>query len=424
MTIEAVAGVPGARPPARRRKQRARLADQPRVPIEVELTGFAAGGRAVGRAPDGRVVFVERALPGELVLAEITRDEPSYIEATTVDVRRAAPGRVDAPCAYFGQCGGCQLQHADYALQLELKTAVVAEQLRRIGRFEAAPLAPMLGMADPWGYRNHARFTVRRDGDVGFMEHGTHRFLRIDECLIAHPLVNETLRAVQGRTMQTAQLSVRVGEHTGDVMVQPRLRWRPGRGRHVASGQATYEEELGGVRFRVSGSAFFQVNTRQAERLAAHVVERVLAARPHVVVDAYGGVGTFAALLAPHVAHVLTIEQSVAAGDDAAVNLAAHENVERRVGSVEALLPGLEPAPDVVIVDPPRVGLQPVVVSAILESPARRLVYVSCDPATLARDLRLLVDGGFALVDVQPVDMFPHTQHIECVATLDRTPAS
>jgi len=390
----------------------------------VELIGLAAGGRAVGRAPDGRVVFVERALPGERVLAEIKRNEPSYIEAATVEVRQAAPGRVKPPCPYFGQCGGCQLQHADYALQLELKTAVVAEQLRRIGRFEAALLAPMLGMADPWGYRNHARFTVRRNGDVGFMQQGSHRFLRIDECLIAHPLVNQTLRAVQGRTMQTAQLSVRVGEHTGDVLVQPRLRWRPGRSRHLASGQQTYEEELGEARFRVSASAFFQVNTRQAERLAALVLERVRAAHPQVVVDAYGGVGTFAALLAPHVARVLTIEQSAAAGNDAAVNLAAHENVERRVGSVEALLPELEPSPDVAIVDPPRVGLQPVVVQALINSRVRRLVYVSCDPATLARDLRMLVDGGFALTDVQPVDMFPHTQHIECIATLDRAAAA
>jgi 23S rRNA (uracil1939-C5)-methyltransferase len=421
MTIEAPEPVPApARPPRRRRQ---RLADQPRVPVEVTLHGFAAGGRAVGRAPDGRVALVAQALPGERVLAEVTRDEPSYIEATAVVVHEAAPGRVEPPCPYFGTCGGCQLQHASYPLQLELKTAIVAEQLRRIGRFVDAPLAPMLGMDDPWGYRNHLRFTVRRDGDVGFMQHGTHRFLRIEQCLIAHPRANAALRAVQGRTMQTAQLSVRVGEHTGDVMVQPRLRWRPGRARPLPSGQATYEEELGGTRFRVSAPAFFQVNTRQAERLAALVVERVREVTPQLVVDAYSGVGTFARLLASHVPRVLTIEQSVAADDDAAVNLATCANVERRVGSVEAVLPELDPAPDVVVVDPPRVGLQAQVVQAVLAARVGRLVYVSCDPATLARDLRLLVDGGFALSSVQPIDMFPQTQHIECVTTLDRAAA-
>ena len=162
------------------------------------------------------------------------------------------------------------------------------------------------------------------------------------------------------------------------------------------------------------------MNTRQAERLVRLVVERVDAARPRVVVDAYSGVGTFAALLAPTVPEVVAIEESAAACGDAEVNLAGLPNVRMLVGSVEELLPGLDPSPDVVVIDPPRVGVSPAVVDGILASTARRLVYVSCDPATLARDLRLLVEGGFELGEVQPIDMFPHTQHIECIATLDR----
>jgi 23S rRNA (uracil1939-C5)-methyltransferase len=411
-----------ARARGRRARRKERVLDQPRKPLELQLEGFAAGGKAVAHAPDGRVVFVEFGIPGERVIAEITREDATYIEATTVAVLDASPARVIPRCEYFGTCGGCQLQHIDYSEQLKLKTEVVRDQLRRIGHFESPPLRDMIGMADPWNYRNHLRFTVRRDGDVGFMEHGSHRFLRIDDCDIAHPKVNEVLRATQGRTMQTAQLSVRVGEHTGDLLVQPKLRWRPGRSRHVPSGQAHYTEQIGAQRFRISSPAFFQVNTRQAERVADLVVARVRDAKPRVVVDAYAGVGTFAALLAPHVAQLITIEYSAAAGDDAEVNLAPFPNVHRVVGTVEDTLPDLEPAPDVVIVDPPRVGLQLAVIDAILASPARRLVYVSCDPATLARDLRLLIDGGFALTEVQPLDMFPHTQHIECVTTLDRAP--
>jgi 23S rRNA (uracil1939-C5)-methyltransferase len=407
-------------PNAKRRRRKPRVLDQPRKPIEVLLTGFAAGGKALGHAEDGRVVFVEFGIPGERVVAEIMRENASYIEATTVRVLEASPLRVEARCEYFGRCGGCQLQHIEYGEQLRLKTDIVREQLRRIGRLEGAPLRDTIGMREPWAYRNHLRFTVRRDGDVGFMQHGTHRFLRVDHCEIAHPEVNRVLREVQGRTMQTAQLSVRVGEHTGDLLVQPKLHWRPGRTGHMRSGQAHYKETLRGVPYRISSPAFFQVNSRQAERLVELVVARATAARPAVVVDAYSGVGTFAAQLAQHVAQVFTIEWSAAAGDDADVNLGGLENVTRVVGTVEETLAGLSPSPDVIVVDPPRAGLQASVIEAIQASAATRLVYVSCDPSTLARDLRLLVGGGFDLVEVQPLDMFPHTQHIECIATLDR----
>jgi 23S rRNA (uracil1939-C5)-methyltransferase len=394
--------------------------------LTLELTGFAPGGKAVAHAPDGRVVFVEYGIPGERVVAEVVEEHSSYIEATTVAVERASPARVEPRCEYFGRCGGCQLQHVDYAEQLRLKTGVVREQLARIGRFEEAEidgvLSEMIGMQHPWAYRNHMRFTVRRDGEVGFMQRGTHRFLRIDRCEIAVDRVNELLSLTQGRTMQTRQLAVRVGENTGDELIQPHLSWRPSaRGPRPRSGQRRYTETLLGQPYRISAAAFFQVNSRQAERLLQLVIERVEAIRPRVVVDAYAGVGTFAAQLSRSVETVVTIEESAAAGSDAELNLGDLQNVRRVIGKVEGTLPGLRPSPDVVVIDPPRAGLAPGVTEAIRASKARRVVYVSCDPATLARDLRVLVDGGFTLTEVQPVDMFPHTQHIECVTVLDRT---
>ena len=388
------------------------------------MSGFAAGGKAVGHAPDGRVTFVEYGIPGERVLAEITAETSSYIEATTVEVREPSESRVEPRCQYFGRCGGCQLQHIGYGEQLRLKTGVVREQLRRIGRFEDEAvdgvLREMIGMADPWAYRNHMRFTVRRDGDIGFMEHGSHRFLRIDQCEIALPAANRVLQDAQGRTMQTRALTVRVGEHSDELLVQPKLRWRPQRRGRTRSGQPHYHELLRGARYRVSSPAFFQVNSRQAERLIELVVARARAVQPRLVADAYSGVGTFAVALAQVVPDVVTIEYSAAAGDDAEVNLAPYDNVQRIVGTVEEQLPALDPQPDVIVVDPPRAGLDASVVDAIIDSRARRLVYVSCDPATLARDLRRFADGGLALSEVQPIDMFPHTQHIECISTLDR----
>ncbi len=414
---------PGKQQQKTRRRRKGRLHDQPRRPIEIELTGFAHGGYAVGRAPDGRVAFVSFGVPGERVIAEVTSESASYLEAETVQVLEASPNRVEPRCEYFGRCGGCQLQHIDYEEQVRLKTEVVREQLRRIGGFEDASIRPMLGMDDPWGYRNHMRFTVRRDGDIGFMQRGTHRFLRIDDCDIAHPRLNAMLAAAQDRTYGTRQISMRLGERTGDILVQPRLQWRPGSRPRFPSGQKHYEEELLEQRYRVSASAFFQVNTRQAERLVDLAVRRLIEAQPRVVVDAYSGVGTFAALLASRVDQVVTIEAQPSADDDAAVNLSGFDNVTRLVGTVEDVLPGLEPSPDALVIDPPRAGVERSVIDAILASEARRVVYVSCEPSTLARDLRLLVDGGFDIVEVQPVDMFPHTQHIECVTTLDRRPA-
>ncbi len=400
------------------------MLDRPRKPIEIELTGFAAGGKAVGRAPDGRVAFVEYAIPGERVLAEITAETASFVEATTIEVREPSELRVEPRCQYFGRCGGCQLQHVAYGEQLRLKTGIVREQLRRIGRFEDEAidgvLREMIGMADPWAYRNHMRFTVRRDGEVGFMEHGSHRFLRIDHCEIALPAANRVLQDAQGRTMQTRALTVRAGEHSDELLVQPKLRWRPHRRGRTRSGQPHYHELLRGARYRVSSPAFFQVNSRQAERLIELVVARARAVQPRLVADAYSGVGTFAVALAQVVPDVVTIEASAAAGDDAEVNLAPYDNVRRITGTVEEQLPALDPVPDVVVVDPPRAGLDASVIDAIVESGVRRLVYVSCDPATLARDLRRLADGGMELSEVQPIDMFPHTQHIECISTLDR----
>ncbi len=426
MTTDTSPAATEQRAPKRRRRRKGRPHNHPRIPLTLELTGFAPGGKAVAHAPDGRVVFVEYGIPGERVVAEIVEEHSNYIEATTVAVERAAPTRVEPRCQYFGRCGGCQLQHIDYDEQLVLKTGVVREQLRRIGRFEEPEidtvLRDMLGMQRPWAYRNHMRFTVRRDGDVGFMERGTHRFLRIDHCEIAVDRVNEVLALTQGRTMQTRQLSVRVGEHTGDELIQPKLSWRPSaRWPRVRSGQRRYSEKLLGQTYRISAAAFFQVNSRQAERLVQLVIDHVEAARPSVVVDAYAGVGTFAAQLSRSVETVITIEESAAAGSDATLNLGDLDNVRRVIGKVEQTLPNLRPSPDVVVIDPPRVGIAREVIDAILASTARRVVYVSCDPATLARDLRLLVDGGLTLTEVQPVDMFPQTQHIECVTVLDRS---
>ncbi|MFQ5595387.1 MAG: class I SAM-dependent RNA methyltransferase, partial [Anaerolineae bacterium] len=327
-------------------------------------------------------------------------------------------------CPYFGRCGGCQWQHVDYKTQLAFKTNLVREQLRRRGDFENPPVRPAIGMEEPWHYRNQARFTIGRDGQLGFNEQFTRRFLPIDECLILHPKINAVLRALQGRCADVKhQVVVRYGFHTDELMVFPHV---PVDGLPFETGQRYFHETLLGHRFQVFDSSFFQTNTLQAETLAQLVQEKLALAGDEVVVDAYCGVGAFGVLLAEQAGHIIGIEESATAIADARENIEGFDNpstssgrrIELIEGKTEAVLPQLEGPIDAVVLDPPRAGCRPVVLEALIKLRPARIVYVSCDPYTLARDLRILVDGGFDLMEVQPVDMFPQTHHIETVTTL------
>jgi 23S rRNA (uracil1939-C5)-methyltransferase len=414
-------------------------------PVSVEVTDAAFGGEGIGHLPDGRVVFVPRTLPGEAALVRVQQDKRDFARAELELVERAAPGRVEPPCPYYkAGCGGCSWQHAEYPLQLRMKEQIVTEQLRRIGHFADASelVRPAIGMLEPWHYRNQARFTVgRRFGELCFTFRSTHRLLRIDHCWIVHPVINEMIEIAQGRLSSLGrrihQVSVRVGANTGQVMISPALPEVS----EIESGQAFLEEELLGRRFRLEPSSFFQVNTRRevralapglgnpvlplpqdgvsmAELLALLVIDRLQPEASQLVIDAYSGVGTFALLLAPLVRQAIGIEEAPSAVRDAMHNGQDVGNVRFVRGKTEAVLPSLDERPDAVVLDPARVGCHPAVLEALLNLRPHRVVYVSCDPSTLARDLRVLVDGGYALHEVQPLDMFPQTYHIENVATL------
>ncbi len=385
--------------------------------IELHLEDMAYQGAAIGRE-DGRVVFAEYGIPGEDVVVAIERDRKDHSLGRVVAVRTPSPERVDPPCPYFGVCGGCQWQHIRYEHQLVLKQHVVRQQLRRIGKFEDPPVSPTVPSPNQFGYRNHARFSVDGKGNLGYISRPGHgyRFIRIDRCLIMHPAINEVLGRLQGKAFVKHQLMVRCGINTGELLVQPDVSAIDS---EIPSGQRFYHESLLGHRFRISASSFFQTNTGVAERLVQLVLERIAPTGREVVVDAYAGVGTFAAFLAPRVARVIGIEEAPSAVDDARVNLDQFDNVEYVMAKVEQVLGKLAVRPDVVILDPPRVGCAPEALTGVLMLRPPRIVYVSCDPATLSRDLRKLVDGGYRLLDVTPLDMFPQTYHIESVATLE-----
>lgn len=384
--------------------------------VEVLIDELAPKGDGVGPLGDKRA-FAARTIPGERVRVQIRRHRREWIAVDLLEVLEPSPDRVEPRCPLFAECSGCQLQHVAYPRQLLLKHALVARSLREHGGFVDAPVAPVLGASDPWHYRNHGRFTVQ-GGHLGFVRHFRRQFLPVPQCPIMEPRINDVMARLDGRLQGATQCNVRVGAE-GSLMIQPRLPQVEG---EQESGQAFLEEELLGKRFRVSAAAFFQVNRPQAERLAELVQQRVQAGPEGTVIDAYGGVGTFAVLLSPHVGKVISIEESGPAVQDAKLNIEGLANVELVLGKTEEVLAGIPGPVHAIVLDPPRSGCQPEALQAVIAHAPRRVVYVSCDPETLARDLRVLVDAGYELREVQPVDMFPHTHHVECVATLQRQP--
>jgi len=381
--------------------------------LRLKLDGFGPTGEAVAES-DGMTVHVFGGIPGEEVLAAVVRRHRKHVAARVAGVVAASPWRIEQPCPYFGECTGCQWQHVAYERQLEIKRQLLAEALAAGAGVEERLVAPPDPAPETFGYRNHARFTVGPEGLLGFVNRDTHRFVRVDRCLLMHPWINQALPQLQGRCGQTTQVSIRYGVNTGSWVVQPAL----GPSIPLESGQTHYEERLLGSRFRIHNASFFQVNTLQAEKMAELIIERLSLTGREMIVDAYAGVGTFAVLLAPHADRIFAIEDSAIAVRDARANCNGLGNVEILTARTEDILTSLPYQTDAVVLDPPRVGCHPAALRALMKRPPHRLVYVSCDPRALARDLRILLDGPFVLREVLPLDLFPHTHHIECVATL------
>lgn len=372
-------------------------------------------------------------LPGEVIELDVSwslprpgRKRAKHPPAPVVRVHQVmtpAAGRVAAQCSVFGECGGCQFQHMAYPAQLAWKTERVRAMLAAAG-FPEAPVVPALGCESPWGYRNHMRFSVNREGQAGLTARGSHRVLPLRACPIAYPRINDALDALAGEHLPQPQALIRYAEATGQMLLQPaqsedvRERLRE-RGLDLRDGEM--EEGLGGMLFRIRPSSFFQTNTLQANRMMELVLARLPGGPDATLVDAYCGVGTFARLLAERAGRVIAIEESASAIRDARWNLRDTPHVEIVQAKVEEALPQMAERLDGLVIDPPRAGCQRPVLDALLARRVPRVVYVSCNPDTLARDLAYLCQraDGYRIEAVQPLDMFPQTAHIETVATLE-----
>jgi 23S rRNA (uracil1939-C5)-methyltransferase len=379
---------------------------------ELELFTEDVGyeGQAVARAGD-QVFFVDYAIPGEKVRVVLERRAKGLWFGRAIDVLEPSPDRVEARCPYYGVCGGCQWQHIDYEAQLRLKTKIVIDQMRKLGRFAEPPVLATIPSPAPWFYRNQIRLTVDAAGNPGFARRRTHDQVDIEECVVAQPGINRRLAKLRGKA-PPGPISLRASQVTGETLLE-----------HGGGEKQVYHEEVAGRRFRISGPSFFQINTHTAEIIVDETWRRLELGPQDRLLDVYAGVGLFAAIFGREVAEVVAIEESPSAVGDAMFNTLHLENVTFYQGRAEAILGGLKARPfDAAIVDPPRAGLKAPVIDYLLSKAVDRLVYVSCDPSTLARDLRLLVDGGYLLTDVQPIDQFPQTYHVECVAGLRQSP--
>ncbi|MEA3345732.1 MAG: 23S rRNA (uracil(1939)-C(5))-methyltransferase RlmD [Chloroflexota bacterium] len=401
--------------------------------LELELSSMAHGGEALGRY-EGKVVFVGYAIPGERVRVEVVEDHRRWSRARLLEVLEPSPHRVTPPCPYFGTCGGCQWQHIEYEAQLALKGEVLRDQLQRLGHFADLPVAEVIPSPNPWRYRNQLQLSIAPDGGAGFLDASGARMVPIETCLLPHPLVWEMVGMMEMEGMEglLQRLRLRAGIRTGEQMMvfETEGDIAPGievdvpiscvlleDGRPVnLIGRNWLTEELAGRRFRISAGSFFQVNTPQAERLIELVGQFLDPQGNETLLDLYCGVGTFALSLAHRVKRVIGVESHGPAVADAWANAHEDEPVEFIEGKVEEVLPQLDLPLDAVIVDPPRGGCGSEVLGELIRLSPSKLIYVSCDPAILARDARLLADAGYHLERVQPVDMFPQTYHIESVS--------
>ena len=402
--------------------------------LELQLTAMAHGGSALGRH-EGQVIFVPYSIPGERVRVEVVESHARWARARLLEVLEPSPQRVEPPCPYFGPdgCGGCHFQHIAYQAQAEYKQQVVADQLARLGGLRDVQVEDIIGAAEPWGYRNHVQFSIGPDARLGFLAADSHRVVGVDQCLLTDPLLDELWAALDMEWPQLCRLSLRCGSATGDRMaifeldhyedfdievdfpVSCVLLLADGEA-VVLMGSAHLTEHVAGRDYRISAGSFFQVNTAGAEALVALVGEYLAPQGDETLLDLYCGVGLFGLALAERVGRVVGIEEAGSAADDFRHNARDLAHVDLLVGKVEHLLPTLEEQVDLVVLDPPRAGAGKRVVDGIARLRPRRVVYVSCDVATLARDARLLSQAGFELAEVQPVDLFPQTYHIESVA--------
>lgn len=442
--------------------------------VEVTIKDLNDSGDGVGRLGN-RVVFVPDTVTGDHVRVRLVRVKPNYAIAKLHQLLEPSPHRIRPHCIVADKCGGCQWQHIDPQYQRSVKENLIEQALTRIGGFTSIEIAPILSTDSPLAYRNKATYPMQRSptGQVqaGYYQKGTHQLINLNQCPVQDARLNPLLAQIKQDIQQQGwsiynesrhqgrlrHLSLRIGRRTGEMLLtlvttdanltnletqaQTWLNRYPdlvgvcvnvnphrtnaifGTQTHCVLGQPYLREIFADLEFQLRPDTFFQVNTEAAEALFNVIRQKLALQGTEYLVDAYCGIGTFTLPLAKQVQQALGIEVQGTAVEQAQINAQINgiTNVTFKTGTVETVLPQLGIAPDIVLLDPPRQGCNPQVIETLLSVLPQRLVYISCKPATLARDLkRLCQPGGYQLTYIQPVDFFPQTPHVECAAFLEK----
>jgi 23S rRNA (uracil1939-C5)-methyltransferase len=393
--------------------------------FEVTVEKLVYGGDGLARL-DGRVVLAPYVLPGERIRAEVERQKPGLVWARTLEVLERSSGRIEPACPVFGRCGGCHYQHAAYAGQVAAKAAILAEELRRVGKMEPPAQIATIA-AEPWGYRNRVQLHVD-GGKLGYRQARSHKLCEVGACPVASPKINQTIQTLNEmlrdrrwpRMVRTIELftderQVQLNVLETDRPVARRFfDWCGERIAGLVEGALDYED-----RFRVSRNSFFQVNRFLADRLVEVALEGV---EGESAFDLYAGVGLFAPAMAMKFQSVTAVESGSGATRDLQYNAerAGLGNIRVAQRTVEEFLQETERSTDFVLLDPPRAGLGKDVVRRLCELAPKQVAIVACDPATLARDLAGMVAGGYAVERLTMVDLFPQSYHVEAVVALKR----
>ena len=443
---------------------------------DVSIDDLSHDGLGIARI-DGFLVFVKDALPGERVVIKVTNAKKNYAHAEAVEMIRPTHQRINPPCPLFERCGGCQIQHLNYESQLQFKKDIVIRNMKKFAQIEKPRILDVIGMNNPWRYRNKTQipFGLNEDGEIvaGFYKSRSHEIIDMPSCIVQTVEADNIITAIKKiacefditpytESQQSGILRhvvIRVGFKTKQIMVifitrtphfphkeilcQQLVTRFPAiksivhnvnpKVTNVIFGAETttiygadyIKDTLDGLDFLISARSFYQVNPAQTEVLYKKVVDFAEAGAETVVFDAYCGIGTITLFLARQAKVVYGVEIVPDAIYDAKENARINglDNVNFEVGASEIVIPrliGEGIRPNVIVVDPPRKGCDIALLEAIIEAEPERVVYVSCDSATLARDVKVLAAGGYKLEVVQPVDMFPQTSHVECVALLRR----
>ncbi len=400
--------------------------------IEVQLTGWAYGGEALGRAGDGRMVFAPFCIPGERIRGAVTQSRARWVRVMPQEWLETSTDRIDARCPHFTLCGGCHYQHIPYDQQLVTKRDIVQEQLERIAGFSNPLVVETIPSPQVWNYRNHMRFQVTQQGALGLVPINDPIPFSLDTCYLPDPSLVPLWKQIDlSQESGIQQVGMRVGTH-GDPMVilhgdmdnlsdvevdfPASIIWLDQSAWCVLAGDGALSFDLSNHTFRVSPPSFFQVNTSILPELIQTVMQGLNLQSGMTFFDLYAGVGLFSAYAAQRGVRVYAVEEAPSSCADFEVNLQSYDHISLYEAPVELALSAIEAKPDVILVDPPRAGLSLSVMDTLLGMKPSRLVYLSCDLGTFARDAKRLTSGGYRFEQVVPIDLFPQTSHIETLS--------